>query len=545
MANKFTTKVTNEGLNLLQLASQQDKKVEFINVIASSTVYGENQLISETYDDINSRAFKNQTGKINNLTIDKNITKMELVFDGHDIKSDYTLNSIFLIAKLKDSQDLKLFAIIKANQPQYMNSYDGSGSTNLQINLGVKFSNNDKVTLQIDTAAIATLGDLSNLRNETQAKLDKETTRATEKEKNLALDIETEKNRAIKAENTLQTNIDTIDSRAQSEEKKLSNKLDTETTRAIQAEENLQSNITSEQNRAMTQENILASKIVQASQTLTTQINEGIKGVSSEVKSVSNRLDNLSVGGTNLMRNTTRDYVKFTGGGWGVDYLTPNHQAVDTPVEGGETYTFSVWVKNDSSSAGRVDLEIYQYNAKGESIENSSSSEVGVWVSPGEEKRSVFTKTLLSDTTRVIFHTRNRDNNGTVTYWTKMAQVEKGNIATDWSPAPEDLQEDIKRNMSEAILSLKVISKTVSVDRINARSNVTVTVDVGFGTGYTSQLANLSVLVCSNSNVSVTNFWYDGSSKKLYVLIENPTTDVITNMKLFCKIPTFKNSNLI
>ena len=176
---------------------------------------------------------------------------------------------------------------------------------------------------------------------------------------------------------------------------------------------------------------------------ITTQINEGIKGVSTQVSSVSNRLDNLSVGGVNLMRNTTRDYVKFTGGGWGVDYLTPNHQAVDTPVEGGETYTFSAWVKNDSSSAGRVDLEIYQYNANGENKTNGSSSEVSVWVSPGEEKRLVFTKTLLSDTTRIRLHTRNRDNNGTATYWTKMAQVEKGNIVTDWSPAPEDLQEGI------------------------------------------------------------------------------------------------------
>src|SRR5699024_1155650 len=44
---------------------------------------------------------------------------------------------------------------------------------------------NDKVTLQIDTAAIATLGDLSNLRNETQAKLDKETTRAQSEEKRI------------------------------------------------------------------------------------------------------------------------------------------------------------------------------------------------------------------------------------------------------------------------------------------------------------------------------------------------------------------------
>lgn len=148
----------------------------------------------------------------------------------------------------------------------------------------------------------------------------------------------------------------------------------------------------------------------------------------------------VSIGNANLMRNTTRDYVKFTGGGWGVDYLTPNHQAVDTPVEGGETYTFSAWVKNDSSSAGRIDLEIYPYNAKGENKENSSSSEAGVWVSPGEEKRLVFTKTLLADTTSVRLHTRNRDKNGTVTYWTKMAQVEKGTIATDWSPAPEDTQ---------------------------------------------------------------------------------------------------------
>ena len=106
--------------------------------------------------------------------------------------------------------------------------------------------------------------------------------------------------------------------------------------------------------------------------------------------------------------------------------------------------------------------------------------------------------------------------------------------------------ENIKlSNMSEAILSLEVISKSVKVSQINATSNLTVTVDVGFKTGYSTQLANLSVLVCSNANVSVTNFWYDGLSNKLYVVVENPTTNVITNMILFCKIPTFKNSNLI
>ena len=186
-----------------------------------------------------------------------------------------------------------------------------------------------------------------------------------------------------------------------------------------------------------------------------------LDSVNINVNNVNSKVDNIKVGGTNLMRNTTRDYVKFTGGGWGVDYLTPNHQVVDTPVEGGETYTFSAWVKNDSSSAGRVDLEIYQYNAKEPNKENGSSSEVGVWVSPGEEKRLVFTKTLLSDTTRVIFHTRNRDNNGTVTYWTKMAQVEKGTIATDWSPAPED---EIER-VSQLRVDLNGIDATVATNK--------------------------------------------------------------------------------
>ena len=149
---------------------------------------------------------------------------------------------------------------------------------------------------------------------------------------------------------------------------------------------------------------------------------------------------NVSLGNANLMRNTTRDYVKFAGSSWAVGYPTSNQQSSRVEVESGGTYAFSAWVKNDKSSAGRIDIEIYQYNAKGENKQNGSSSDVSAWVSPGEEKRLVFTKTLLSDTTGVSLHARNRDNNGIVTYWVKMAKVEKGSVATPWTPAPEDTQ---------------------------------------------------------------------------------------------------------
>lgn len=201
-------------------------------------------------------------------------------------------------------------------------------------------------------------------------------------------------------------------------------------------------------------------------------------GITSSVSTLSKTIDGISVGGTNLMQNTTKDYVKFTGNGWGVSFMTPNNQPIDVSVEGGETYTFSAWVKNDSSSAGRVDLEIYQYNAKGENKLNGSSSEFSVWASPGEEKRLVFTKTLLADTTRVRFHTRNRDNNGTVTYWTKMAKVEKGTIPTDWSPAPEDTDSNISSlqsrtsKLEQTDSEIKASVTSVTNDLKNGRGSI-------------------------------------------------------------------------
>ena len=226
------------------------------------------------------------------------------------------------------------------------------------------------------------------------------------------------------------------------------------------------------------------------------KIKSEVSEVSKKIDGVNDKVDNIKVGGTNLMRNTTRDYIKFTGNGnWGVDYLTPNHQAVDTPVEGGETYTFSAWVKNDKSSAGRIDLEIYQWNANHENKANGSSSDVSVWASPGEEKRLVFTKTLLSDTTNVRLHARNRDREGIVTYWTKMAQVEKGTIATDWSPAPEDTDASIESVKSIATQTKDGFDRLTEKTGYNAStgefSKVTTQINEGIK-GVSTQVSSVS-----------------------------------------------------
>lgn len=226
---------------------------------------------------------------------------------------------------------------------------------------------------------------------------------------------------------------------------------------------------------------------------LTSNFNELIKtasGVEERYTQLNGKIDGLG-GGINLMRNTTRDYVKFTGSGWVVGYPTSNQQSSRVEVESGGAYAFSAWVKNDKSSAGRIDIEIYQYNAKGENKQNDSSSDVSAWVSPGEEKRLVFTKILLSDTTRVSLHARNRDNNGTVTYWVKMAKVEKGTVATPWTPAFEDISTEIAKT-NETI-------KTVDGNVTTVKNNLDKTKSV------VTQLANLFDVTVGDSSISVTN----------------------------------------
>ena len=250
---------------------------------------------------------------------------------------------------------------------------------------------------------------------------------------------------------------------------------------------------------------------------LTSNFNELIKtasGVEERYTQLSGKIDGLG-GGINLMRNTTRDYVKFAGSSWAVGYPTSNQQAFIVEVEGGGTYTFSAWVKNDKSSAGRIDIEIYQFNAKDENKQNGSSSDVSAWVSPGEEKRLVFTKILLSDTTRVSLHARNRDNNGTVTYWVKMAKVEKGTVATPWTPAFEDISTEIAKTNE----TIKTVDGTVATVKNNLDKTKSVV----------TQLANLFDVTVGDSSISVTNGGVLVKGKQIHIdgqtVIDNASID--------------------
>lgn len=163
MSDKFKTVVTTQGLELLNQAIVNEKDLLITKAVASSTAYNSDRLLELT-DANYKNASHDQETSLNRLDQrgDGSLA-FEILFDGYDVRYDYTLNTVFLIAEVEGKE--RLFAVIKANQPQYINAYEGGSRTNLQINFALQLANQN-VAIKINAAALATLQDLDALKNE-------------------------------------------------------------------------------------------------------------------------------------------------------------------------------------------------------------------------------------------------------------------------------------------------------------------------------------------------------------------------------------------
>lgn len=173
---------------------------------------------------------------------------------------------------------------------------------------------------------------------------------------------------------------------------------------------------------------------------VTTQINEGINGVSSEVRSVSNRLDNLSVGGTNLLRKTSNEWKTWTGTGWANNTVDAGAINLDAG-----TYTFRVEIDNTGNTQRGAHVELW-VNSESKFMDGIAKSYTQTFVNAGSKGYATTTFTIDRPLTDVRIHPHTAVNSAipsTVTIKWRKEKLEKGNVPTDWSPAPEDLQEGI------------------------------------------------------------------------------------------------------
>lgn len=178
---------------------------------------------------------------------------------------------------------------------------------------------------------------------------------------------------------------------------------------------------------------------------------DAIKLQATKITETSNKIDGIQIGGRNLLRNSNREERTYS-------YPSSNYIQCEwvTPIPlNGDTYTLSFWAK--STVAGDT-IRVHFYNpsniqhvvgSQGQVSGNSdgqcdftlSTVLTKYWVTytipkGGNSARSVIIPRMFSDFGK-----------GTVSV--KWEKLEEGNKATDWTPAPEDVDEAINTERTE------------------------------------------------------------------------------------------------
>ena len=165
-------------------------------------------------------------------------------------------------------------------------------------------------------------------------------------------------------------------------------------------------------------------------------------------------VDKLEVGGRNYLLGTGGDPQTYTFSGW-QKYLLNETQGVKTfqasdkllsKMISGQTVTLSADIQN-TTDTNEVGLMLMVYTPDTESgyrqytIVNSD----GIGIKPGESGRAYITATLdVGSITSVAIALRHNDSTTTEsTVIIDRLKLELGNKPTDWTPAPEDVDDAI------------------------------------------------------------------------------------------------------
>lgn len=191
-------------------------------------------------------------------------------------------------------------------------------------------------------------------------------------------------------------------------------------------------------------------------------------------QTVTNAVSNISVGGTNLIKNSSSDVViddTVSKQGW-------KHLSMYSNLETGQQYTFSSEVTVNVGKADKICVNTYNPN---------DGSITLISDRPIVNGKIEYTFTAVKDFPVLLVYA------GTMggTQGNKVAfhhyQIEKGNKTTDWSPAPEDLATSTEFDQLSNAIKLKADSADVT-------SQITVAIK-GVQTDVTNKVSNLTTQI--------------------------------------------------
>ena len=324
----------------------------------------------------------------------------------------------------------------------------------------------------------------------------------------------------------------------------------------------------------------LQSQISQTAGTIRNEVTNKINGVQSQItqnatglQSVVAKVDNIRIGGTNLIRNSNFDTnlqgIWYTNGNYPVVWQSPGvglpkgDLIQNIPAKPNTTYTFSfdLWYQDVTEKWGN---QFFFVEHKDSECTKTTNTYVDHrWAgdqfpNTTDRKDKKLTFTTQPDCYGLKMYIR-QESNKNQTFRIAKPKLEEGNQATDWSPAPED-----KANQSDySVLNqtVKGLQSTVSSNYGNLQSQISQTAGTirdevtnkisGVQSQITQNVNNLNLrlnnvsrnLVLNSGNFQDLHGWYTNTNGALtlgkhgfwknssenVLLINNPSkTDEVT-----------------
>lgn len=154
--------ITNKGQALLAKMIAGSGNIEFTKVSASSTTYTDEQL-----EGLTSLSDVKQTSLISKVTRTNEVAiKVEAAFTNTELTAGYYMKALGLYAVDPDDGEI-LYAVTRETSGNcYMPAYNGITVSGAYVQLVTTVGNAENVSLEVDQAAVATIGDIQDLQKQ-------------------------------------------------------------------------------------------------------------------------------------------------------------------------------------------------------------------------------------------------------------------------------------------------------------------------------------------------------------------------------------------
>lgn len=354
------------------------------------------------------------------------------------------------VANLKVDVQVNSAAIIKTNEAVSVQSKSSSDAIN-----ELKIANGQVESIAKDAKNNATVA---------KQTADTATTLAQDAKSNAVLATQTATSATVEATNATSTatkaelSVNGLTTRVtaiEGDNKKLSNQITSTETIIQQTKDQLLRKV---DKSVVDQANNLINQLSAEQKTMAGQISQKVS--SSEYQTLRDKVNNLRIGGRNLIPNSETDIIieSKTTDAW----PAWKYKVVYYDLTPGETYTFSVSATNTNNVK---DASIRIFN------EAQNKEAPGNLVFPADGKRHSTTFTLPKDGVNysVYLYAGCMGNiegkNFTTTY--HHPQLELGNIESDYSPNPDDTITSIQKNTTAIDENSKAIKLKADVTEVN------------------------------------------------------------------------------